>query len=263
MNHPLQHIIRQVQVNAPIRLLKYKYLKPFIKFGLNPEIGIDAMALDRFSPKAFSSIADEFIMNGRTITMHAPFWDLPPGSPDSEIRRVVKKRLDQTLKLIPVFAPKTLVCHAGYDPRNYSSLKDDWIKRSVDIWGWLSGELEAHGTQLMLENVHEGHPEEMLMILEPLHSSGVRWCMDAGHQSAFSSISTHHWMTMLFPYLGQVHLHDNNGRADEHLALGKGCIDFNDIFGVIRDRKLNPVMTIEPHAEPDLWASLTFLDGYL
>ncbi|MEJ2169223.1 MAG: hypothetical protein P8X90_27250 [Desulfobacterales bacterium] len=43
------HIIPKVQVNIPFSMLADTYLDVFITNGLNPEIGLDAAALDRFT----------------------------------------------------------------------------------------------------------------------------------------------------------------------------------------------------------------------
>jgi len=65
----------------------------------------------------------------------------------------------------------------------------------------------------------------------------------------------------LAPYLGELHLHDNCGKQDEHLAMGKGNIDFQRIFKHLKDRRKDlPTITLEPHKEEDLWLSLEYLE---
>ena len=43
------HFVEQLQVNIPYRMLKDGYLDKFLEYGLNPEIGFDAGALDTVS----------------------------------------------------------------------------------------------------------------------------------------------------------------------------------------------------------------------
>jgi len=52
-------LIRFVQVNIPFRMLYDTYLNRFLEHELNPEIGIDARALERFSLSDFESITKE------------------------------------------------------------------------------------------------------------------------------------------------------------------------------------------------------------
>ena len=69
------------------------------------------------------------------------------------------------------------------------------------------------------------------------------------------------WLEMLGPYLDQLHLHDNHGTADDHLALGHGTIDFETLFAVIKkDHLTPPIITLEPHEEKELWPSVKELE---
>lgn len=253
-------IIQEVQINIPFTMLYDTYLDKFMANGLNPEIGLDAAALDRFSHEDFSRIAREFRNKSRTVTLHGPFIDLNPGSPDPAVQRVTEQRFEQLLALVPLFKPKSVVCHAGYDAKRYEYFKDTWLEKSLDFWSRLASSLALHGARLMLENVYEGGPEDMLILLERLKDRAVGFCLDAGHASAFSQSNLDTWLDVLGPYLGQLHLHDNFGKADDHLALGGGVIDFNKIFDYLKKiDDTRPIITLEPHRETELWASLAYL----
>jgi sugar phosphate isomerase/epimerase len=52
--------------------------------------------------------------------------------------------------------------------------------------------------------------------------------------------------------LGEVHIHDNNGVADEHLPVGAGSFPFREFLEIVRQRNLNPILTVESHSEKDL-----------
>ena len=80
MDRSAQNIKRKVQVNIPFKMLYDTYLGRFLEYELNPEIGIDAAALDRFSRVEFSDMARQLLRRGLTVTIHGPFFDLSPGS---------------------------------------------------------------------------------------------------------------------------------------------------------------------------------------
>jgi sugar phosphate isomerase/epimerase len=116
----------------------------------------------------------------------------------------------------------------------------------------------------MLENVYEEEPEEMRPLFESLHGSGVRFCFDPGHQSAFSTASFDSWLGVLGSFLGQVHLHDNQGDRDAHLAMGDGVIPFERLFDYLSTTpERSIVITLEPHEEAALWPSLAYLQRYM
>jgi len=255
-----KQLIKKVQVNIPFTMLYESHLATFIEYGLNPEIGLDAAALDRFSVADFSGIAEIIHQNSRTVTLHGPFIDLSPGSPDPAVRRLTRQRLEQLLDLVPLFKPQSVVCHAGYDAKRYGYFKDTWSQNALQLWSWMADRVSAHGARLMLENVYEDGPEDMQFIFESLKNQEVGLCLDTGHSSAFGQADLATWLDTLGPYLGQLHLHDNLGSDDEHLAMGSGMIDFSKLFEYLKKNKnIPPIITLEPHEEKDLWPSLEYL----
>ncbi|MGM0426561.1 MAG: sugar phosphate isomerase/epimerase family protein [Thermodesulfobacteriota bacterium] len=250
-----------IQVNIPFKMLYESYLDRFIQHGLNPEIGFDADALDRYSRAEVEAIAAKIHHSALTVTLHAPFMDLSPGSPDPEIRAITRRRLEQLVALVPIFAPRTVVCHTGYDHRRYWHMRHSWVENSLDLWTWLGKKIRSEGSRLMLENVYEQSPQEMGELLELLQSQGVGFCLDTGHQAVFSSVPMETWVQVLGPFLGQLHLHDNTGNRDDHMALGRGNIDFKELFTFLNTlhRPLHTI-TLEPHSEDALWPSIKYLE---
>jgi sugar phosphate isomerase/epimerase len=245
----------------PFGMLHDKYLDRFMVRGLNPEIGIDANALERFSLSQFKNIADKLSERALRITMHGPFMDLSPGSEDPAVAKLTRKRFEQMLALIPLFKPISVVCHAGYDWRRYGYHHEVWLEKSAAVWAWLGRRIQDEGSRLVLENVYERSPAELHVLYERLQSYPVGFCLDTGHQFAYSCTPIEQWVESMYPYLEQVHLHDNNGDKDNHLALGKGKIDFDLLFTLLKqlNSKQPPLITLEIRTENDLQSSLSFL----
>jgi len=256
----IKEIIQKVQVNIPFTMLYESYLETFIEYGLNPEIGLDAAALDRYSMADFSGIAEKIHENSRTVTLHGPFIDLSAGSPDPAVRRVTRRRLEQLLDLVPLFKPLSVVCHAGYDAKRYGYFKETWSENSLQLWSWMADRVAEHGARLMLENVYEDGPEDIQFLFENLKNLQVGFCLDTGHSSAFGQADLEAWLKTLGPYLGQLHLHDNLGYDDDHLAMGSGVVDFSKLFKYLKkNMSISPIVTLEPHEEKDLWPSMEYL----
>jgi sugar phosphate isomerase/epimerase len=113
----------------------------------------------------------------------------------------------------------------------------------------------------MLENVYEHSPDDIRILFEKLGNQGVRFCLDTGHQAVFSHVPLETWVESLGTYLGQLHLHDNFGKQDEHRALGQGSIDIKMLLNqLIAIRREPPIITLEPHKEEDLWPSFEYLE---
>jgi len=256
----MQPLARQIQVNIPFTMLKKKYLDRFVRHRLNPEIGLDALALEGFSASDFKSISSVLQDNGLRTTLHGPFIDLSAGSPDPAVWELTRMRFEQVLRLVPVFRPLTVVCHLGYEQQRYGFIRQAWVENSLKLWTWLAQRLAAENTRLMLENVFEHGPGQIRMILDHLPANNIGFCLDIGHMSAFGREPLSLWLKELGGRLGQLHLHDNHGERDEHLALGQGTIELYALFNFLKERKeARPVITLEPHREEDFWPSLRWL----
>ena len=257
----MQALLRQLQVHMPFRDLHDRYLDLVLREGINPEISFDYSALERFTDEDYRRIGDRLLAAGRTITFHAPFMDLRPGALDPDIRRISRYRIQSILALVPYFRPMSIVCHPSFDHRYYVSTEELWLKNSIETWGALAAVAEEADTIIALENVYEREPRVMQRLLSACDSPRLRFCFDAGHYQAFSSASLEDWIESLAPYLHQLHLHDNQGTADEHLPVGCGAFPFSRLFALLRARGLRPIVTLEAHDEESLWQSLDNLSA--
>ena len=248
-----------VQVNAPYRQLVDKYLELFIKYSINPEIGFDAFALDTYSEAAVVEVARLLAENGRTVTFHGPFMDLAPGGLDETVRKATVKRLQRTMELVPLFAPRSVVFHAGYDASRYHAHREEWLSNSLATWEVLTKVAEEMGVAIHLENVYEQTPEMILTLIEKISSEYLGFCLDVGHMNVFGEAPLSEWLDALGPHLKEVHLHDNDGRSDTHAPIGSGTVPFEELFQYLRHLEMKPLVTLEPHEEATLWRSLESL----
>lgn len=257
----MHELKRHVHVNVPFRMLFEGYLSRFIEDGLNPEIGFDAEALEKYSYKHYRYTSAEFQKHGLPVTIHFPFMDLSPGSPDPSVRELTIRRFGQMMPLISLFKPKAAVCHTGYDSRRYGFMRKEWLRNSLSVWPEFAAKAGEEGCALMMENVYEDGPSDILELIEPLKGLGVGFCLDTGHQAVFGKASLQQWVDALSPHLRHVHLHDNEGEQDDHMAPGRGSIDFNLLFREMkRLLPAPPRITLEPHREEDVSPSIRFLE---
>ena len=253
-------LLDRVQVNAPYRQLVDKYLELFLRYGINPEIGFDALALETASQEAMAEMARLMEEQGRTITFHGPFMDLATGGLDERVREVTARRLQRTMELVPVFRPQSVVFHAGYDERRYHAHRAEWLSGSLATWEPLIQQAEEMGVVIHLENVYEQTPEMILTLIEKMDSEHLGFCLDMGHMNVFGEVALSEWLDALGPHLKEVHLHDNNGHSDSHGPIGSGTAPFKELFQYLHDQEKRPVVTLEPHEEATLWVSLENLE---
>lgn len=248
----MHDILKKIQVHVPFTLLKEKLLPMVIREGINPEIAFSHLDLDRFRQTDFREIGDRLAGEGLTVTFHAPFLDLRPGAIDPAIRRVTVERLRRVFELLPLFRPRSIVCHPSFDERYYVSGEAQWLANSVETWNDLVGSVQGTETVITLENVYEQGPHQLRPLFDAVDSPQVRFCFDTGHANTFGSAPYAEWMEALGDRLGQIHIHDNDGTMDQHLPVGEGNFPFRDFLALVRDRRLKPILTVEAHSERGL-----------
>lgn len=166
-----------------------------------------------------SSPCSEFPL---TYSVHAPTSDLNIAAVSERMRQASVDELGEMLAVCSRIGAEHLVVHPGYyayeqtRDRSYASLL-----RSLDALAPLQDE---HGVAVCVENMGRWeccHFRTPAFIPE-LASRGLGWTLDFGHAQVNGNLGA-------FLAAGgfcHVHLHDNRGTDDDHIACGEGTIDF-------------------------------------
>lgn len=259
MPRSFSHLTSRCFVCVPFLRLKND-LKAILSNRIQPEIGLEGDVLYTTGPAEFKTIAGQLKAEGLGCTIHAPFGDLSPGASDNYIQTVSRDKLAMAFHLLEIFEPAAIVCHLNYEENKHGYKQEEWFDKSMDTWQRLLVTAEQHQVPLMLENTYETDPAMHRRILETLDSPYARFCLDVGHTLVFARNSWQEWLPALSPWLGQLHLHDNHGDRDDHLAIGEGRFDFIGLFNFLEANSLDPLITLEPHDEETLWKCLENLD---
>ncbi len=247
------------QVNVPLRDLLGRYGPLLAHFPLNPEVGIDYLALDTLGPADLARA--QAILAGRRVSVHLPFGDLVPGSLDPQVAGLAAGRLLAAGRWAVQLGAMQAVLHLGFEPRLHQPA-DEYAQRLAQGLAPLARLLAQGGCRLVMENTFELEPSPLLLCRQALaQAAGVEvgFCLDVGHASCFSRTSLEAWWRALGPHLHEMHLHDNDGLGDQHLPPGQGRVDWEFLGRGLAELPCQPLLTLEPHSEPDLWASLRAL----
>ncbi len=252
---PHQQIANRCFVNVPFNRLKTDLLKVVLDNRIRPEIGLIDNVLYDEPTSEFKKIAKLLKSEGLACTLHGPFQDLIPSAMDPEILKASRNKLKKAFALLEIFEPQSIVCHPNFEPEKHGSQEEQWFAQSCETWTELLQVAERSKIPMMLENTYEKSPQQLRRILQALDSPYARFCFDVGHVLAFAKNSWQDWLPTLNPWLGQLHLHDNHGSSDAHLAVGDGIFNFKELFSYLQEQNLKPIITLEPHQEDGLWKS--------
>ena len=251
----MQDLVSRVHIHMPYHLLP-EYLEMILQQKLNLEIYFHHYALQSLDKSQCKETSKILAGAGLKMTFHAPFMDLRPGALDDKIRQTSLDRIKEVFDLAPYFHPLKIVCHPSFDERYYVYGNDLWLESSIKTWTELIALAKDAKTIIALENVYEKNPYILRRLFEALSSENICFCFDTGHFNVFSYTPLNVWLNELGKYLGHLHLHDNHGKADEHLPIGCGTFPFGELFQTLKKTGAKPSMTLEAHDQEDLWESL-------
>ena len=252
-------ILDKINVNAPAFMLRRGLLEKFVAWRVHPEIGLEADSLDTADDLEWRAMADTFEKAGLTPSVHGPFIDLAPGSRDQKILDISRSRYARAIEVAALFKPKHMVFHMAYEKKHHIDYRDQWVEICLATWLPLARRARELGILLVMENTHEYEAEEMKPLLKILAGEGVGFCFDIGHANSFGKTPVPQWLEGLHPYLKALHLHDNDGGHDEHLAIGQGNIDFPGFFKWLVQHGIEPHVTLEPHKEEHMLPTIKAL----
>ena len=255
-----------LRIACPFDLLVGKYLDKVLENRLHLEIGMNGEILERFTMEDFKEVAELLMSHNLSVTVHAPFTDLPLGSINSSIRRTAIFIQKQAIDVACMFNVPQMVIHTGFDPKHHGAPDPGWAARLTESVKELMDytTLAGHGLVLAMENTFEHDPSLHHMLFSRIHRPGLGFCFDMAHQVVFSTSTLDTWLGGLCgERLVELHLHDNHGQEDEHLAVGHGVLDFDALFHWLKVRGMRPVLTIEAHDENAVLPAIKAVEKYV
>lgn len=201
----------------------------------------------------------------KTDTMHGAFYDIVPFSWDSGISRHSLYRMQQSVEIAAKLGCRAVIFHAGLRPEFASGERyyRNWLETMASVARKLAAQSDV---EIYYENVQETSPAELAELAESLRDEkrfGI--CIDVSHMILAKGASPQEWIGRLAPYIRHFHLNDSHLKADDHLALGCGSIDWKEIFGQVRQYGLwDRSMLLEVNGLQKICTSLEYMEqaGY-
>ena len=130
----------------------------------------------------------------------------------------------------------TMIVHVsnGYDPPPVCQLGIDRLKR-------LTATAETHKINVAVENLRRG--DYTAAVFGAISSPYLKFCYDSGHNNYVDRNSN--YLGMYGNKLAALHLHDNDGTTDQHLAPMDGTADWPLIARRIKDTGYTGAVALE------------------
>jgi sugar phosphate isomerase/epimerase len=217
-------------------------------FGLGAEVQIFGMPphLGKDSAEELRTMARRLEEIEGPIGFHGPFIDMAHVSPDPAIREVCKMRYVDALPMAQELGAQYSVYHTQYNPLlKFPDYPDIFHMQSLEIWPSLVAEADERNITIYVENMFDAGPTPARRLAESMDHPRFQLCLDVAHAVIYSDVPIREWIEAFKPWLGLVHINDNDGIHDLHQALGKGTLDIEGAIKLIEDCGAEPLYTLE------------------
>ncbi|VVB97809.1 endonuclease 4 [uncultured archaeon] len=166
------------------------------------------------------------------LTLHLPFSDLNLGSLNHPIWKESIWQMTRCLERASNFV-KLAVVHPGHLSPLGMQLPDMAWQQNIEGLRAICDFADDLGITIGVENmpnmqhIFGKQPGEILGMIESLERENAGLALDMGHANTNGLVSE--FLSDLSKVV-HVHLHDNKGRSDEHLELGKGNINWKEVI---------------------------------
>ncbi|THF87817.1 sugar phosphate isomerase/epimerase [Deinococcus sp. KSM4-11] len=187
------------------------------------------------------------------IGVHAPFWNMHLDALDPQIRRVVQGRYAQALDFAEVVGGEWIVVHSpfyfwGHPMVQHRRTLSQEIGLAQLTLEPVVERAATQGVTVVIENILDRDPAPLLALVASFDSLHVRLSVDTGHAhvgAQHGGLSAQGWLTQTAPLLGHVHVQDNDGSADEHLAPGEGTLHWPGVLRALQSTTTDPYLVLE------------------
>jgi len=230
---------------STLSLAGSKELEDLINAGAGLELFAEGPEWRRSQPG--DNLTMDFIRScDCSRTIHAPFFDLSLASENyPSIRRLTLKVYQRFLALAAELKCHYVVIH----PHGYGYIYDrpGTSRRAKDSLHVLAARAKEAGVQLAVENIGYGPAQlfdagEFIDLFSEIN--GIAALLDIGH-AHLNGWNIPQVIRQLDKHLVSLHLHDNNGQADEHLPLGAGRVDWQPVWEALNQLPSMPYLVLE------------------
>lgn len=175
-----------------------------------------------------------------TVSFHAPFSDLNTASLNTAILKESLRQITDNIEHACKYNAEAVCIHPGH----YSPLSIHFKEKAHEVHiqslKKLAKKAEECNILLGIENMPyfpilcARTPEEVADILDKVDADNLRFTFDVGHANITGNVRQ---FLNLKEYMVTVHLHDNYGDRDTHLALGEGTVPL-DVIKELADTRV-------------------------
>lgn len=191
-------------------------------------------------------------------TMHGAFLGVDIAAVDPMLREYSQELCKQSLEIANKLGIKGVVFHTGLiGTLRVEYYVNNWLDTAEDFFGKLCRKYPD--IEIYMENSFEQEPAVFISLMDRMREyRNFKLCLDYGH-AILTQTSIEGWVEAFAPFIGHMHLNDNDLLDDLHLALGTGQIDFNEYSSLIKKYGIESSVLLEMNGYDKVEKSIRFI----
>ena len=195
-------------------------------------------------------------------TVHAPFSSVNLAEADTALRNMFMRFMKESLTNAYKLEAKIWVLHSGrFTPLTYFFPEKAWEAHNSSLLE-LSKEARNLGIRIAVENMLGEYElfnsaENGSKILDNVKSENIGLCFDIGHANLLGNIDS--FLEVFSDEIIHVHVHDNDGKEDSHLPVGKGNIKWKSFLDWLEKVRYKGWVVFENYELSDVKQGMEFL----
>lgn len=203
----------------------------------------------------YEQIVQQYRKTGRAVSVHGAFIDVNPASGDPDFRQLSRHRCRESCEIALALGADNVVFHSSAFPFLRGAYLEKWADDCASFYEEL---VDQYPIRIYLENAQDVDPTPLRSLMERVYSTRIGVCLDVGH-AHYSRISVSKWFDQLGKWIQYLHLSDNMGEFDDHLPLGRGGIDWENVNMLWKSLGKDVPFTLETGSLESTKESIGFL----
>ena len=206
---------------------------------------------------------------GLQVSVHSVANAVNVAWTNSGMREESLRQIKEAIEFTYDVGAELLTTHPGWKDMFGYRYPEEAYALAIEGHCELAEAAAEYGVKIAIENMPAfwlafcSNPKEAKAMIRAVNRDNVGLTLDVGHANLLGAKGIEEFITTLNDKIFLIHIHDNDGKKDQHRVIGEGTIDFHRLIGLLAHNGVNVPLSIESHNLDDLVKSKENLAQFL
>ena len=206
---------------------------------------------------------------GLQVCVHSVVNGVNVAWTNSRLRKESLNQIKEAIEFTHDVEAELLTIHPGWKDLFGYRYPDEAYALAIEGHQELADTAFAYGVTIGIENMPPlwlsfcTNPEETKAMIQDVNRENLRLTLDVGHANMLGTNAIEEFVTSLHDKILLIHIHDNDGKRDQHQVIGEGTIDFHQLISLLVHAGVDAPLCIESSSLNDLVKSKENLEQFL